>query len=45
MGGVIGKQMSSIMEDNLKKNQKFMLETQQKQVGLYKSLIIDLVLC
>lgn len=32
MGGVLGKQMSSIMEENLKKNQEFMLKTQKMQV-------------
>ena len=32
MGSVLGKQMSSIMDENLKKNQQFMLATQKMQV-------------
>ena len=32
MGSVLGKQMSSIMDENLKKNQEFMLATQKMQV-------------
>ena len=34
MGGVLGKQMSSVMEDNFKKNQEFMLASQRMQVGI-----------
>ena len=33
MGSVLGKQMSSIMDENLKKNQEFMLATQKMQVS------------
>ena len=32
MGSVLGKQMSSIMDENFKKNQKFMLSAQKMQV-------------
>ena len=32
MGSVLGKQMSSIMDENFKKNQEFMLSAQKMQV-------------
>ena len=40
MGGFVGKQMSSVMEENLKKNQEFMLKTQKMQVRLFPSVCV-----
>ena len=33
MGAILGGQMKATMEENFKKNQEFMLSTQELQVG------------
>ncbi len=32
MGGIVGKQMKEVMEENMKKQQEFMLASQRMQV-------------
>ena len=34
MGSFLGKQMEKVMDDNMRKQQEFMLSTQQMQVNL-----------
>ena len=38
MGSVIGSTMRESMEENLKKNQEFMLKTQRMQVRRYDTI-------